>query len=276
MTLRAEALTTIQGKLCLAYSAFFLSLLVVASHLWESTLYRTGAQAVSCFFVLSGYLIAKSIDATYGRSLNGFFKYIVNRVLRIYPTYWLVLLPSCIFLMLFPSKALILQMALTPDLPTVFANINLFNLYTFENIFVPPAWSLTIELLFYILIGIIPLNLKIARLSFILSAPLLGAVYFFGFESSAYLTRITQGQLCFSLGAFINYLPFKVHKNKLFYSTVILLLLSFAWYILKYFNLPIYPAIMYIGAFASGAMIIILRSSSFDSVALCTFLDKKL
>lgn len=228
-------------------------------------MYKTGAQAVSCFFVLSGYLMAKSIDATYGRTWSGFFKYITNRVLRIYPTYWLVLLSSCLFLMFFPSKVLISQMVLTSDLSAVFANITLFNLYSYDNIFVPPAWSLTIELLFYIVIGLIPLDFKMARLGFILSVPLLAAVYFLGFDTNEHITRLAQGQLCFSLGAFVNYSSRQIRKYKLVYSIVILSLLIFSWYILSYFSLKIYPSIMYIGAFASGAMIIVLRSFSFEN-----------
>ena len=228
-------------------------------------MYKTGAQAVSCFFVLSGYLMAKSIDTTYRRTWSGFLKYITNRALRIYPTYWLVLLPSCLFLLFFPSKVLISQMVLTSDMAAVFANITLFNLYSFDNIFVPPAWSLTIELLFYIVIGLIPLNFKTARLGFILSVPLLAVVYFLGFDTNEHITRLAQGQLCFSLGAFINYSSLQVRKHKLAYSIVILSLLSFAWYILNYFSLRIYPSIMYVGAFASGAMIIVLRSSFFEN-----------
>lgn len=45
-----------------------------------------GRTAVLCFFVLSGFLVARSY-----RSSSGFFDFLRKRVLRIYPGYWLAL-----------------------------------------------------------------------------------------------------------------------------------------------------------------------------------------
>ena len=63
-----------------------LALMVVFQHLGKS--YQLGAYAVFTFFVISGYLMTYILNENYGYSLRGRMKYLLNRILRIYPVYW--------------------------------------------------------------------------------------------------------------------------------------------------------------------------------------------
>lgn len=68
----------------------FLALSVLNSHyrFWDTTATFTGAMAVYCFFVISGFYMALVLDTRYRNSLPRFY---LNRALRLYPTYWFVL-----------------------------------------------------------------------------------------------------------------------------------------------------------------------------------------
>ena len=50
-----------------------------------------GAYAVFCFYMMSGYLMSKIINEVY-IDKSGPFRYMANRLLRIYPLYLTVLL----------------------------------------------------------------------------------------------------------------------------------------------------------------------------------------
>ena len=69
-----------------------LALFVVFFHIGH--LPYLGSYAVFGFYVLSGYLMTLVMHTNYGYTLVGMTKYAVNRVLRIYPIYWLACLLS--------------------------------------------------------------------------------------------------------------------------------------------------------------------------------------
>ena len=133
----------------------FLALMVVAYHLGGYGL--MGAYAVFGFYALSGYLMTLIMHKNYGYTLSGSRKYALNRFLRIYPIYWISILSSALLIWALGS-------AVTTDyhhaifLPTTFTqwvrNIGL--IFSSSNLprMTPPAWALTIELVFYGFIGI--------------------------------------------------------------------------------------------------------------------------
>jgi peptidoglycan/LPS O-acetylase OafA/YrhL len=95
---------------------------------------------VSLFFVLSGFLIAYTYSTKPSESPNNYFKYIILRCARILPLYWIIL----IALSLDPKFAQLKQPALTASLLHGFSNkLNLNGL--------AQAWSLNVEMTFYIL-----------------------------------------------------------------------------------------------------------------------------
>ncbi len=227
----------------MGYYRLYLSLLVVASHLWDVTLFKTGTQAVACFFVLSGFLMSHSVDITYGRSCVGIARYLTNRCLRIYPAYWLILGLSIFFLLMYPKDVFNLQMRLNFDPYVLFSNISLYNLYSMKNIFVPPAWSLTVEFIFYIFIGIIPLSYYKSIFGIFLSASLISFLVYFDFIKSLH-TVLAYGALCFSAGCLANYI--KIHISKPVF-VVSLCVIPFLYYIFSACNIAIYPTIYIFG-----------------------------
>lgn len=68
----------------------FLALIVVVHHLISIPI--IGHYAVHGFFILSGYLMTFVMNVSYGYSLRGIRAFSINRFLRLYPSYWVVLL----------------------------------------------------------------------------------------------------------------------------------------------------------------------------------------
>jgi peptidoglycan/LPS O-acetylase OafA/YrhL len=120
-----------------------------------------GPYAVYSFFVLSGFLMTMIMQETYGYSLKGFKSYAINRFLRLYPVYW-ALLVIIATIILIVGKNFSLAFHPTMQIPTSLGSwmANLFMIYpNFEPVLYPirlaPAtWALTIELAFYVAIGL--------------------------------------------------------------------------------------------------------------------------
>lgn len=241
----------------MGYYRLYLSLLVVASHLWEVTLFKVGAQAVACFFVLSGFLMSRSIEVTYGRTLKGITRYLLNRFLRIYPIYWLILALSALFLILYPNDAFNLQMRLSADPYIIFSNISLFNLYSVQNVFVPPAWSLAVEFIFYIVIGIIPLSFGKSIFGILFSILLLILLWISN-QIQNMNTVLVYGLLCFSSGCAVDYFNYSISKM-FFFCTV--LIIPFLYYIFFQLNIDIYPTIYISGCCAGIICTIYLKQN---------------
>lgn len=125
------------------------SLLVVLFH---CTMYRPEAQygfklgvmGVDLFFVISGFVIFMSINNV----ANG-KEFVINRVSRLYPTYWAAVLFSFLlknlYVMLFP----IYQYAKVGPLQLA-GNLTMFQHYLRIPDIEDPYWTMIIEMLFYI------------------------------------------------------------------------------------------------------------------------------
>jgi peptidoglycan/LPS O-acetylase OafA/YrhL len=137
----------------------FLSNVVIFVHLWtrSSPWLELGYPAVFSFFVLSGYLMTRSITGNYAFNVNGLTRYALNRALRLYPQYWLVMLFGLAVVSAFPKDAFLLNFKLIrPDTITAWlSNIFIVGLLNgTTRVLVPPAWSLDIEIVFYALMGL--------------------------------------------------------------------------------------------------------------------------
>ncbi len=132
-----------------------LALFVVFFHIGD--LPRMGAYAVFGFYVLSGYLMTLVMHTNYGYTITGSTKYAVNRILRIYPIYWLACLLSILFIEVLGSGYTVKfheALAIPHDIGSILRNIFL----VFPNLEIPrltpPSWALTVELFFYGCIGL--------------------------------------------------------------------------------------------------------------------------
>lgn len=103
---------------------------VVACHAWRS---GRGSSGVDLFFVVSGFIIAR---VSQGRDPLGFA---AARGLRIYPIYWLAAAPYVAF-----------QLR-DSEISTLLATLTLWPIWdgAYHEPFLPVAWSLYFEVLFY-------------------------------------------------------------------------------------------------------------------------------
>lgn len=197
---------------------FLLALNVVIFHLLGVP--AIGPFAVFSFFVLSGFLMTLIMKETYGYSFLGVSKYAINRFLRLFPVYWVLLLITILTIALVGntnSKAFHQAMFL-PITPSEWAsNLSLifWSQTPIEVIprIAPATWALTIELFFYLIIGLGVSSSKISTMTWV-SVSILYTIYF-NLTSHIGLGygTIWLASLPFSLGAMAYH--FKNEINKL-------------------------------------------------------------
>ena len=212
----------------------FLALMVVASHLGGVPM--IGGYAVFAFYCLSGYLMTLIMQTDYGYSFNGTARYAINRFLRIYPIYWVSILLS-VLLIWYMSNDFFLHYHQSIYLPGDFVE-SIKNVMLFFPSFrdsprlTPPAWALTVEIFFYILIGIgTSKNKLITLIWFACSALYHLCVFIFqlGFEHKFY--TISAASLPFATGALIFYYNSKITKyisllpGKIYYCFPLIIML---------------------------------------------------
>ena len=166
-----------------------------------------GAYAVFGFYILSGYLMTLIMQRTYGYSATGLKKYAANRFLRIYPTYWVSVLITVMLLIGFGQEA-ILDFKNAMYWPATWfewvRNIFIFFPDRQLPILTPPSWALTVELFFYLLIGLgLSRSSKACLLWFSLSLlyHVVAVVFDFGWPNRYY--TVFAASLPFSIGACI-------------------------------------------------------------------------
>ena len=133
----------------------YLALLVVMQHIGGVPI--IGTYAVFGFYVLSGYLMTLIMHNRYGYSPAGAGAYLANRVLRIYPIYWISI--ACTMgLLVWLGEAYVSDYHSAMRWPATLSEWLKNLLLLFPNLssarLTPPAWALTVELFFYVLIGL--------------------------------------------------------------------------------------------------------------------------
>ncbi|MAE93274.1 MAG: hypothetical protein CL910_01300 [Deltaproteobacteria bacterium] len=134
---------------------YLLALLVAINHLWFDRWY--GFYAVFGFYLLSGYLMTLVLTTTYAASWDGLRRYFGNRALRIYPAYLAFAFLGLSLAALEPELARGVHRAIfVPEAPLDWLkNLSIFGLLNYRPPrLVPPAWSLHVELVFYVLMGL--------------------------------------------------------------------------------------------------------------------------
>jgi peptidoglycan/LPS O-acetylase OafA/YrhL len=180
-----------------------LALLVVLNHLggvWE-----IGRWAVFGFFILSGYLMTLILQGSYGYSIMGLRRYAVNRFLRIYPTYWVILILTLI-LSLWQGARLTAfhEVIAIPSGTGWLSNIALFLFRDTVPRFMPQAWALTVEVIWYGLIALgLSKNVKITWIWFAAAICYTVTINLMGLGWEWKYFHIAAGALPFSTGALI-------------------------------------------------------------------------
>jgi peptidoglycan/LPS O-acetylase OafA/YrhL len=143
---------------------FFLALCVLYSHAFGNVFGKNpGVIAVISFFVISGYVMAILIEKHYP-SLASIPAYLLDRALRLFPQYLFYLVLTLAVLLTvglkneFVEQIDLVRIALNALILPI--GFYMFGLY--HSLYIPPAWSLGLELSFYLTF---PLFLLINRAS---------------------------------------------------------------------------------------------------------------
>ena len=196
-----------------------LAINVMAYHLLSVP--AIGPYAVISFFILSGFLMTTIMHNSYGYSLIGLRKYAVNRFLRLYPIYWTLITITCLIIVFIVGSDFARHYHKSMVLPSnsyqLFTNIFMvfpaFEPHSVNPRLSPATWAITIELFYYLLIGLgLSRNKKITLIWFCLSLIYSAyPIFLGGFFNLAY-GNIFNTSLPFSLGAMIFFYKEKVFQ----------------------------------------------------------------
>jgi hypothetical protein len=143
------------------FTRFLLSMIVLEDHIWPLRVSWLAWQSVFAFYTLSGFLMTRVLHDRYGFTLRGMSRFALNRVLRLWPAYLIVLAITAVALA-FPGMGQVYPLLHFPrDVLDAIANIAVIGLVSFDfrhmvemTLMVPTAWSLSIELFSYLLLAI--------------------------------------------------------------------------------------------------------------------------
>lgn len=185
-----------------------LAIEVVAQHLLHIPI--IGFYAVFSFFVLSGFLMTAIVHGTYGYSFTGFLRYLSNRALRLLPNYWFALGVSLILIGWLGADTVAhynLAIARPQSLGSCIENLSMifWNWLPKDETprLVPLAWALTVEISYYVLIGLGASRTRMTSFIWlILSFVYVVVIRQIHPEGGGYLyDAIPAGSLPFSVGA---------------------------------------------------------------------------
>ncbi len=248
-----------------------LAFAVVAMHL--GGLKMAGNFAVFGFYLLSGYLMTYIMHRNYGYTASGLRYYALNRGLRIYPAYWVALTFSVLLVVGFGQDMSLKYhdaIYLPTNLKETLQNLFLVLAHDDKPRLTPPVWALTVELFFYILIG---LGLSRTRL---LSCLWLGASILYhvvgvyqGLSFGDRYFPVYAASLPFSAGAVIYHFReslrsyMKTGNGKLDEWIPLLAGLAMvANYLLGWYASALYGWAFYSNIFFAAIMVIILSNQS--------------
>ena len=131
---------------------FFLASLVVVSHYTSLGL---GRAAVLLFFSLSGYWVCQMWVGKYAKTRTPYVTYIVSRVWRLGPVFLLCSGAALVIIGVLPRFLVPLTPFAPIGLDAIVSSVILLGYNTIKNPPLVPAWSLDLELQFYLIVPII-------------------------------------------------------------------------------------------------------------------------
>lgn len=166
--------------------------------------HNQGVTAVISFFLLSGFLMTALIRRNYD-SKEKIKKFYLDRALRLFPQFFFYFIITLIFVSITSHQSPFLE-----DLSwfkivmnALMLPLSLYMLGLEKSLLIPQAWSLGLELTFYISIPFILLH-RLERPAFVLSFCVFGFAYFGIIDSDAFGYRLLPGTLfMFLLGSFL-------------------------------------------------------------------------
>lgn len=189
---------------------YVLALMVAIGHIWPGYLFMSGAYAVFCFYLISGYLMSFILNEVYVRRADA-GRYLANRFFRIYPPYLIVLVATAALVLMFPE---VMPMKTSPhlsfeslfvvpgDWAAWLGNVTLLFPWD-EKLLISQGWSLRVELVFYVLMIFLVRDRRIVLAWLLISVVIIA---YFHWTDVPYLKRyqsVGGSSIAFALGAAI-------------------------------------------------------------------------
>jgi peptidoglycan/LPS O-acetylase OafA/YrhL len=175
----------------------FLASVVFAQH---STRVFLGDGAVLVFFTLSGYWVTHMWRQTYASCRYPITTFLISRAWRLLPTFWLVTLFALVMAQIYPERFV----SLADQIQTVLPNslILFYAQLPRSARLIDQAWSLDIEVQFYIMFPWIMIGLALDRVRTVLIW-LLGAVALAGLLALIVRQEPLRPNVAYFLGFFL-------------------------------------------------------------------------
>jgi peptidoglycan/LPS O-acetylase OafA/YrhL len=140
---------------------FALSLIVAQAHLYPLHVPWLAWMAVFGFYTLSGYLMTRVLNESYGFHWRGTIAFAVNRVLRLWPAY-LVVVALALSLLAFVARSPLYGVLRLPEsVWDWLVNFTVIGITAFDirdmggrPVLAPNSWSLSVELVCYALLAL--------------------------------------------------------------------------------------------------------------------------
>ncbi len=144
------------GGFMIEIARFVLAAIVAQTHLMPFHDEWLGQQAVFAFYTLSGYLMTRVLNTRYGFSATGTVAFLLNRVLRLWPAYLVVLGLTMLASLLVPLGPNRIPHTLLDMLTslTIIGQTKFDLLARSGALPVLTSWSLSIELTCYLLLAV--------------------------------------------------------------------------------------------------------------------------
>lgn len=178
-------------------------MVVVQTHLGSG--HYGGRVAVIGFYLLSGYLMTLLCCGPYRGRFQAFW---ANRLIRVFPTYWIIYLASVLWLWRFPA---------TPWGTEVMGNYGWWQILGIVPVHFPQvnpsAWALSVELFWWLAISL-GIATTAWRTGLWLMASTVFVVVFGAWPLSDWYTTIWFGSFWFALGAFGSHAGLKLPRDE--------------------------------------------------------------
>lgn len=207
----------------------FLALVVVCYHI--TSFVFIGKFAVYAFFILSGFWVSKMFQEKYSTRENPVRTYLISRFLRIYPLY-LFLLLLALPVLYYEDAGFFHQESLWNYGLFWLSNIGLFGQYLYGQSILVPAWSLDLEVQFYILLPLLFYVLKQKKhfvYLFIVSS--LAALFIYWFEVPVLNRTVLYFLPFFLLGILMYLFNWEFSRNTTRLSWLIALVIVLLHYV---------------------------------------------
>ena len=139
---------------------YILAMIVAETHLWDQGAGWTGQVSVFAFYTLSGFLITRVLNERYGFTARGTAAFAINRVLRLWPAYLVIMLMVLVALRFLPLSNFYFLIRMPRSAADIVTNITILGQVTFDFVqWLPLAkplvtsWSLSIEVACYLLLA---------------------------------------------------------------------------------------------------------------------------